>query len=60
MDLSRRSFRLSAAAAASLGAGFGASAPRALAQTWPEKPVTVIVPFPAGRGPLGGRWLHTL
>jgi tripartite-type tricarboxylate transporter receptor subunit TctC len=51
MDLSRRSLlRLSAAATASLGTGLGVNTPRAFAQNWPEKPVTVIVPFPAGGG----------
>ena len=51
MDLSRRSLlRLSAAAIASLGTGLGVNTPRAFAQNWPEKPVTVIVPFPAGGG----------
>ena len=51
MDLSRRSLlHLSVAAAASLGTGLGVSTPRAFAQNWPEKPVTVIVPFPAGGG----------
>lgn len=49
MDLSRRSL-LRRSAAASLGAGFGASTRSAFAQTWPEKPVTVVVPFPAGGG----------
>ena len=51
MDLSRRSLlRLSGAAAASLGTSLGLGAPRAFAQAWPEKPVTVIVPYPAGGG----------
>jgi tripartite-type tricarboxylate transporter receptor subunit TctC len=51
MPIQRRSFTalgcLAAAAALSLAAFPGASA---LAQTWPDKPVTFIVPFPAGGG----------
>src|SRR5215212_2323776 len=51
MDLSRRSLlRLSAAAIASLGTGLGVNTTRVFAQCWPDKPVTVIVPFPAGGG----------
>jgi tripartite-type tricarboxylate transporter receptor subunit TctC len=34
----------------SLTAGFGLGASPALAQAWPERPVTVIVPFPPGGG----------
>ncbi|QHE88919.1 Bug family tripartite tricarboxylate transporter substrate binding protein [Hydrogenophaga sp. BPS33] len=46
--MKRRTFQ-TAVAAACLAAGFAASAP-ALAQTggWPNKPVRLVVPFPAG------------
>ncbi len=54
--MNRRQFSLAACARATgvaLGlAGLGAmlAAPAAHADTWPSKPVTVIVPFPAGGG----------
>ena len=50
MDLSRRSLLRLSAAAASLVTCLGVNTPHAFAQSWPEKPVTVIVPFPAGGG----------
>lgn len=47
--MNRRQFQLAGLACA-LGAGLGALAPVAQADTWPSKPITVIVPFPAGGG----------
>lgn len=47
--MDRRQFQLAGLACA-LGAGLGAVAPVAQADTWPSKPITVIVPFPAGGG----------
>jgi tripartite-type tricarboxylate transporter receptor subunit TctC len=46
MRPSRRAFALSAFASLAALAAVGP----ALAQSWPEKPVTLIVPFPAGGG----------
>jgi len=55
--MNRRQFHLTACARAfAVAAGVAAAsagsmyAPAALADTWPSKPVTVIVPFPAGGG----------
>ncbi|CAG2149217.1 Bug family tripartite tricarboxylate transporter substrate binding protein [Cupriavidus numazuensis] len=53
--MNRRQFSLAACARATalvagLAAGMAWQAPSALADTWPSKPVTVIVPFPAGGG----------
>lgn len=51
--MKRRQFSLAACArAAAVVAGLACmvQAPSALADTWPSKPVTVIVPFPAGGG----------
>lgn len=55
--MNRRQFHLTACARAfAVVAGVAAAsagsmyAPAALADTWPSKPVTVIVPFPAGGG----------
>lgn len=51
MTLARRSFlRLGGVAVAALGLALEASAGRAFAQEWPDKPVTIVVPFPAGGG----------
>ncbi len=47
--MNRRQFQLAGLACA-LGAGLGAVATAAQADAWPSKPVTVIVPFPAGGG----------
>ncbi|WP_454722680.1 MULTISPECIES: Bug family tripartite tricarboxylate transporter substrate binding protein [Cupriavidus] len=47
--MKRRQFQLAALACA-LGAALGMAAPLARADAWPAKPVTVIVPFPAGGG----------
>lgn len=47
--MNRRQFQLAGLACA-LGAGLGAVAPVAQADAWPSKPITVIVPFPAGGG----------
>ncbi|MGT2459951.1 Bug family tripartite tricarboxylate transporter substrate binding protein [Cupriavidus basilensis] len=47
--MNRRQFHLAGLACA-LGAGLGAVAPVAQADTWPSRPITVIVPFPAGGG----------
>jgi tripartite-type tricarboxylate transporter receptor subunit TctC len=41
---------LSGAAALSIAAAASPGAPPALAQAWPERPVTIIVPFPPGGG----------
>ncbi|QYY32239.1 tripartite tricarboxylate transporter substrate binding protein [Cupriavidus pinatubonensis] len=53
--MNRRQFSLAACARATalvagIAAGMAWQAPSALADTWPSKPVTVIVPFPAGGG----------
>jgi tripartite-type tricarboxylate transporter receptor subunit TctC len=52
--MNRRQFSLAACARAAVVvaglAGMAWQAPSALADTWPSKPVTVIVPFPAGGG----------
>ena len=50
MQMTRRSLLALGTAAVSLPAILGASASPALAQAWPERPVTVIVPFPPGGG----------
>jgi tripartite-type tricarboxylate transporter receptor subunit TctC len=42
-SLTRRLF-----VAAACVAGLGAFAPQAMAQQWPTRPVTIVVPFPAG------------
>ncbi|WP_420998453.1 Bug family tripartite tricarboxylate transporter substrate binding protein [Cupriavidus sp. 30B13] len=47
--MKRRQFQLAGLACA-LGAALGMAAPAAQADTWPSKPITVIVPFPAGGG----------
>ena len=44
-QMTRRSLLALGTAAVSLPAILGASASPALAQAWPERPVTVIVPF---------------
>lgn len=49
MTLPRRSL-LRGAAAAVFGFALAGGPGHAFAQNWPEKPVTVIVPFPAGGG----------
>ncbi|ODV42955.1 ABC transporter substrate-binding protein [Cupriavidus sp. UYMMa02A] len=53
--MNRRQFSLAACARATalvagLAAGMAWQMPSALADTWPSKPITVIVPFPAGGG----------
>lgn len=48
--MNRRQFHLAAGVGAALAAGMAAYAPAAQADGWPAKPVTVIVPFPAGGG----------
>jgi tripartite-type tricarboxylate transporter receptor subunit TctC len=52
--MNRRQFNLAACARAAVVvagvAGMAGQVPSALADTWPSKPVTVIVPFPAGGG----------
>lgn len=52
--MNRRQFSLAACARAAVVvagvAGMAGQVPSALADTWPSKPVTVIVPFPAGGG----------
>ena len=45
VQMTRRSLLALGTAAVSLPAILGASASPALAQAWPERPVTVIVPF---------------
>ncbi len=50
MRSTRRSLLALGAATLSLAAGFGPGAKPALAEGWPERPVTVIVPFPPGGG----------
>jgi tripartite-type tricarboxylate transporter receptor subunit TctC len=50
MRMSRRFLFCLSAAATLLGADLTVGGSKALAQTWPDKPVTVIVPFPAGGG----------
>jgi tripartite-type tricarboxylate transporter receptor subunit TctC len=51
MRPTRRSLlALSGCAAMLLAAGFGSGVEPALAQGWPERPVTIIVPFPPGGG----------
>ena len=50
MQMTRRSLLALGTAAVSLSALLGASASPALAQAWPERPVTMIVPFPPGGG----------
>ena len=50
MQMTRRSLLALGTAAVSLPAILGVSALPALAQAWPERPVTMIVPFPPGGG----------
>ena len=51
MRTTRRSLlALGGGATMSLAAAVGPGAPPVLAQAWPERPVTVVVPFPPGGG----------
>lgn len=49
MSLSRRSL-LTLGSGATVSLAMGAGARSALAQSWPERPVVVVVPFPPGGG----------